>query len=301
MRVRVKAASVQFTDTLLRRGLYPDLKARPPLVLGYDVVGAVDALGPDVTSVHLGEFVADLTMSGSYARYRVLRASEVVRVPQGVDPAEAVSLVLSWVTAHQLLHREAKVVAGQRALVYGAAGAVGQALLGLGQLAGLKLWGVARARDEALVRELGATPIDSASQDDETMVRQGFDVVFDGVGERGFRRSYACVRPGGALIAYGFSSGIAAGVGRLTVGLWLARLGLWNWLPNGRRTAFYSITAMRRAHPTWYRADLQTLLALLAEGRIHPRVAERIGLDEVAGAHARLEAGGLTGTRVLCP
>jgi NADPH:quinone reductase-like Zn-dependent oxidoreductase len=300
VRVRVLAASVQFTDTLLRRGKYPDLHQKPPLVLGYDVVGEVDEVGPGVSSFKRGDRVADLTMCGSYARYRLLRASQLVRVPRGLDAAEVVALVLSWVTAYQLLHREARVISGQRVLIHGAAGAVGQALISLGKLAGLKLWGTARATDEAFVRGEGATPIDTAGDGDRTLVREGFDVVFDGIGERGFSRAFGCVRPGGTLLAYGFSAGVAQGAGPLSLAWWLLRLKAWNAL-SGSSARFYSITALRKAHPEWYRADLEKLLKLLDEGRILPRVAERIGLDDVAAAHRRLEAGGLKGKIVLCP
>ena len=300
VRVRVLAASVQFTDTLLRRGKYPDLKQAPPLVLGYDVVGEVDEVGPGVSSFKRGDRVADLTMFGSYARFRLLKASQVVRVPRGLDSAEVVSLVLSWVTAYQLLHREARVISGQRVLIHGAAGAVGQALIALGKLAGLKMWGTGRAKDEAFIRGEGASPIDTASDDDRTMVREGFDVVFDGIGEGGFSRSFRCVRPGGTLVAYGFSAGIAQGAGLPSLAWWLLRLKLWNAF-SGSSARFYSVTGLRKAHPEWYRADLEKLLKLLDEGRIHPRVSERIGLDDVAAAHRRLEAGGLKGKIVLCP
>jgi len=296
VRVRVLAASVQFTDVLLRMGKYPDLAQKPPLVLGYDVVGEIDELGPGVPSSWLGERVADLTMTGSYAAYRTLPVDRVVRVPSGVDAAEAVALVLSWVTAWQLLHREAHGRSGERVLVLGAMGAVGQALLALGRLAGLEMWGTARPEHFARVRELGATPV--GSHLDEI---PGFDVVLDGVGERGFSGSWACLKKGGRLIAFGFSQPILGGASLLKMGYWLGRLHLWNWLPGGRTARFYSITAVRKRHPDWYRADLERLFELLAQGRIRPRIAERIGLADVADAHRRIEKGGLDGKIVICP
>ena len=101
-----------------------------------------------------------MTVVGSNAAYRTLRADRLTRVPAGLDAAEAATLILSWTTAYQLLHRSARVRPGQRVLVHGAAGAVGQALLALGRLAGLELWGTARGEHAALIRALGATPID---------------------------------------------------------------------------------------------------------------------------------------------
>ena len=191
VRVRVLATSVQFTDVMIRKGNYPGLARQLPLVLGYDVVGEVDELGPGVAAVSVGDRVAALTVTGSHGRYRTLCAEQVVPVPKFVDPAEAVALVLSWTTAYQLLHRVAQVRPGQRMLVIGAGGAVGQALLTLGKRAGLEMWGTARRRSAELVRSLGATAVDFEAEDCRTLVRGGFDVVMDGIGERGFTRSWA--------------------------------------------------------------------------------------------------------------
>ena len=99
---------------------------------------------------------------------------------------------------------------GQRVLVHGAAGAVGQALLVLGKLAGLELWGTARGEHAALVRELGATPIDYQREDFTRVLPGGFDVIFDGIGEDGFRRSFAALKPGGVLCAYGYTASVQA-------------------------------------------------------------------------------------------
>ena len=301
VRVRVLAASVQFTDVMMRQGKYPDLKEKPPLVLGYDVVGEIDQVGPGVSGLRDGDCVADLTITGSYARYRTLQADSVVRVPPGVDPAEADALVLSWATAYQLLHREAGVVKGQRVLIHGAAGAVGQALVTLGRLAGLEMWGTARAEHAALLRSLGATPVDFGSQDVRTLVPEGFDAVFDGIGAQGVSGSWASVKKGGTLCAYGFTSAVKSGTPLPTVGWWLLRLHIWNALPNGKSARFYSITKLRKKHPDWYRADLEKLFALLAAKTIRPRIELQIGLDGVADAHRRLEAGGMTGKIIICP
>ena len=210
VRVRVLASSVQYTDVLIRRHLYPQTaRRRPPVVLGYDVVGEVDQLGDGVSGFQLGDRVADLTVLGSNAAYRTLRADHLTRVPAGVDAAEAATLILSWTTAYQLLHRAARVQRGQRVLVHGAAGAVGQALLVLGRLAGLELWGTARGEHAALVRELGATPIDYQREDFTRVLPGGFDVVFDGIGEDGYRRSFAALKRGGLLCAYRLLGGRA--------------------------------------------------------------------------------------------
>src|SRR5436190_6257313 len=302
VRVRVLASGLEYTDTLIRRHLYPQTASRrPPLVMGYDVIGEIDQLGNGVSGFQLGDRVADMTVLGSNAAYRTLRASYLTPVPAGVDAAEAATLVLSWMTAYQLLHRAAQVQRAQRVLVHGAAGAVGQALLVLGSMAGLELWGGAHGRHAALIRELGAIPIDYQREDFARVLPGGFDVVFDGIGEDGYRRSFAALNRGGLLCAIGYSAGVQARRRMLTMLMWIARLYLWRWLPGGKRARFYSINVMRARHPAWFREDLERLFGLLATGAIRPRVAERISFDEVAEAHRRLEAGGLEGKLVLCP
>jgi NADPH2:quinone reductase len=302
VRVRVLASGLEHTDTLIRRHLYPQTAARwPPFVLGYDVVGEIDQLGDGVTGFQVGDRVADMTVVGSNATYRTLRVSELSLVPASLDSGEAVALILSWITAYQLLHRAARVQQGQRVLVHGAAGAVGQALIVLGSMAGLKLWGAARGAHAPLIRELGATLIDYQSEDFTRVLAGGFDVVFDGIGEDGYRRSFAALKRGGLLCAYGYSAGVQAQRRMLTMLTWIARLYLRRWLPGGKRARFYSINVMRARHPDWFREDLARLFGLLATRAIRPRIAERISFDEVAEAHRRLEAGGLEGKLILCP
>src|SRR5262245_36116530 len=178
--------------------------------MGYEVVGEIDQLGDGVSGLHLGDRVADMTVLGSNAAYRTLRADQLTRVPAGVDAAEAAAMILSWTTAYQLLHRAARVRPGQRVLVHGAAGAVGQALLVLGKMAGVELWGTARGKHAGLIRELGGTPIDYQHEDFTRALPGGFDVVFDGIGEEGFRRSLAALKPGGLLCFYGYSASVQA-------------------------------------------------------------------------------------------
>ena len=244
VRVRVLASSMEYTDVVIRRHLYPQtMRRRTPFVLGYDVIGEIDQLGDGVSGFQVGDRVADMTVLGSNAAYRTLRADRLARVPEGVDAAEAATLILSWTTAYQLLHRAARVQRGQRVLVHGAAGAVGQALLVLGRLAGLELWGTARGAHAALIRELGATPIDYQREDFTRVLPGGFDVVFDGIGEDGYRRSFSSLKPGGLLCAYGYTAGVQAKRRLLTILMWIARVYLWrrllSWLPGGKRIRVY--------------------------------------------------------------
>src|SRR6516162_482736 len=245
--------------------------------------------GDRVRRFQLGDRVADMTVLGSNAAYRTLEAGHLTPVPAGLDAAEAATLILSWMTAYQLLHRAAQVQRGQRVLVHGAAGAVGQALMVLGSMAGLQLWGGAHGRHAKLIRDLGATPIDYQREDFTRVVPGGFDVVFDGIGEDGYRRSVASLKRGGLLCAYGYSAGVQEQRRMLTMLMWIARLYLWRRLPGGKRAQFYSINIMRARHPSWFQEDLEQLFSLLATRSIQPRVAERIAFDRVHEAHRRLE------------
>jgi NADPH:quinone reductase len=306
VRIRVLASGLEYTDVVIRRHLYPQtMLRRPPFVLGYDVVGEVDQLGEGVSGFKLGDRVADMTVVGSNTAYRTLRAGGLARVPTGVDSAEAAALILSWTTAYQLLHRAARVKRGQRVLVQGAAGAVGQALLVIGRRAELELWGTARGEHAALIRDLGATAIDYQREDFTRVLPGAFDIVFDGIGEDGYRASFAALKDNGLLCAYGYTAGVQAKRSLATILTWIAKLYLWrqllSWLPGGKRLRVYSINAMRARHPAWFQEDLEQLFGLLATGAIRPRVAERISFNKIVDAHRRLEAGGLVGKLVLCP
>jgi len=247
VRVHVLASGLEYTDVVIRRHLYPQtMHHRPPFVLGYDVVGEIDQLGDGVRGFQLGDRVADLTVLGSNAAYRTLGSDHLTRVPADLDAAEAAALILSWTTAYQLLHRAARVQRGQRVLVQGAAGAVGQALLVLGRLAGLELWGTARGAHAALIRELGATPIDYQREDFTRVLPGGFEIVFDGIAQDGYRRSFAALKRGGLVCAYGHSAGVQAQRRMLIMLMCIARLYLWRWLRGGSRARFHP-AARRRA------------------------------------------------------
>src|SRR3954468_22791875 len=137
VRVRVLAAGVALPDVMAREGIHPETPP-VPFTPGWDLVGVVDRLGASASGIDVGQTVAALPIHGAYAEFVCLPQRELVPVPSGLDPAEAVSLILNYVTAYQMLHRSAQVRRGQRVLVHGAAGGVGSALLQLGRLVGLE-------------------------------------------------------------------------------------------------------------------------------------------------------------------
>jgi NADPH:quinone reductase len=299
VRVRVLVTSAAFTDVMIRKGMYPDVKDRPPFTPGYDMVGLVDASGPGATRFRPGDRVADLTTIGAYAEYICLPEDRLTPVPEGVSDVDALGMILSALTPFQMLHRVAKMQAGKSLLIHGAGGAVGTAMLQLAKDAGITAFGTDIAAKHDLIRSLGATPIDADAPEEalRTAVGEGVDCAFDPLGGESLSRSLHALKPGGMLVAFGFQNEVLGRGGSIPMDF--VKLKLWDWLPNGHATAFYSIGAMRRKHPDWFREDLATLFEMLAEGRIAPVVAEVLPLSEVRQAHARVEAGDVAGKLVL--
>jgi NADPH:quinone reductase-like Zn-dependent oxidoreductase len=299
VRVRVLVTSAAFTDVMIRKGLYPDVKDKPPFTPGYDMVGIVDATGPDAMRLKPGERVADLTTIGAYADYLCLPEDRLTHVPDGVSDVDALGMILSAVTPFQMLTRVAKMTPGQSLLIHGAGGAVGTAMLQLARGAGITAFGTDVAAKHDLIRSLGATPIgaDAAEAALLEATGGGVDAVFDPLGGASLSRSLHALKPGGMLVAFGFQNEVLGRGGSIPMDF--VKLTLWDWLPNGHATAFYSIGAMRRKHPDWFREDLARLFGMLAEGRIHPVVAETLPLAEVRRAHERVEAGEVAGKLVL--
>lgn len=301
VRVRVLAAGAAFTDTMIRKGMYPDVREKPPFSLGYDMVGVVDELGDGVTKLKVGQRVADLTVIGAYSEYICLPESHLVPVPDELDSAEAVSLILSYVTAHQMLHRAAKIRPGQRILVHGAGGAVGTAMLQLGALLNLEMYGTASKSKHELVASLGATPIDYKSENFVEHILSktgdGVDATFDPIGGDNFKRSFKVIRPGGMLVAYGFYNVVMGRGGNIPLDF--LRLKLWNIMPNGRSTMFYSIGPWRKKHADWFYEDLVKMFNLLAQGRIKPVIGKRMPLVEAVRAHELIEQAAVQGKIVL--
>jgi NADPH:quinone reductase-like Zn-dependent oxidoreductase len=297
LRVQILACGVAFADVLMRRGLYSGV---PPLPYspGYDIVGVVDACGAGVTCWQSGDLAAAITKTGGYARYIVLQESELVRVPSGLDPAEAVSLVLNYTTAYQLIHRIAKLRQGESVLIHGAAGGVGTAALQLGSLAGLKMFGTASKPKHDLVAALGGIPINYRTEDFGRRAA-GVDAVFDPIGGRNWLRSYRALGKGGRFIGYGMSAAIEGGRRNMALAAAsFAWLGVVSLIP-GKSARWYNIMTERKKHPEWFREDLSRLLAMLQENSIRPVVAGRLPLAEAGRAHELLEHASVSGKIVL--
>jgi NADPH:quinone reductase len=309
VRVRVLAAGVSLPDLMMREGVHPETPALP-FTPGWDLIGVVDRLGEGVCGIEPGQTVAALPISGAYTQFICVPAGELIPVPAALDPGEAVSLVLNYVTAYQMLHRAAKAKPGQRVLIHGAAGGVGTALLQLGRLAGLETYGTCSSRSAPVVRELGAVPIDYRQLDFVKEIHRlthgGVDACFDGIGGTHIWRSRQALRPGGRVVAYGLTSSLRAG--RLAPGRrhrfrGIAIFGVYiagGWLlPGRKRVVPYSIQWLKRLKPALFRQDLITLFDLLERHEIKPLIAQRFALVEARYAHELLGKGGVSGKIVL--
>ena len=312
VRVRVLAAGVSMPDIMAREGIHPETPA-VPFTPGWDLVGVVDRLGDGISGIEPGQIVAAMPIHGAYADFVCLPQRELVPVPSGLDAAEAVSLVLNYVTAYQMLHRSAKVKPGQRVLFHGASGGVGTALLQLGRLAGLEMYGTCSPRGAPAVSELGGVPIDYRNQDYvkevHRLTSEGVDAVFDPIGGAHLWQSREALRPGGRVVGYGNTTSLRGeGLGSDRTGrrnrlhgisiyaLYIA--GGW-LLPGRKRIVPYSIQTLKRLKPDLFRQDLIALLDLLHQKKIKPLIAQRLPLAEARHAHELLGKGGVTGKIVL--
>ena len=312
VRLKVLSAGVSLPDVLAREGVHPETP-RLPFTPGWDLVGVVDRLGDGVSGIEPGRPVAAMPIHGAYAEFVCLPQRELVPVPFGLDAAEAVSLVLNYVTAYQMLHRSARVRPGQRVLIHGASGGVGTALLQLGRLAGLEMYGTCSSRGASVVSDLGGIAIDYRQQDFvkeiHRLTNEGVDAVFDPIGGAHLWRSRNALRPGGRVVGYGNTTslrgeGLASGhPGRRNrlhgipiYALYIAG----GWLfPGRKRVVPYSIQTLKRLRPALFRQDLLALFDLLQQKKIKPIVAWRFPLAEARRAHELLGKGGVIGKIVL--
>jgi NADPH:quinone reductase-like Zn-dependent oxidoreductase len=297
--VRVEASGISFAEQQMRRGKYYDMPPFP-FVPGYDLVGVVEGTG---------RRVAALTKTGGWADRVVLDVADLIPVPDGVGAAEAETVVVNGVTAWRMLHRAAKVRAGQTIVVLGANSGVGTILVQLARHAGIRVIGTASPKHHDDLRALGVEPLDYRAGDVLGEVRalekHGVAAVFDHVGGPGIADSWRMLAPGGTLVGYGSAATRDhPGDPRVPVFKLVARLLWWNLLPNGRHATFFdlwkgkrNLTRFRRE----LREDLTAVLELLAAGQISARIAKEFPLREAAAALRYAETAGVAGKVVLRP
>jgi NADPH:quinone reductase-like Zn-dependent oxidoreductase len=293
VRIRILATPVCQDDVAIRRGNRPFLP-KMPFVPGYSILGVVDAVGDGVTTVSVGNRVAALTQLGGYAEFCYLDEGKLVDVPTMLDPAEAVVLILNYLVAYQVLHRAVQAKPGDKALIVGASGGVGTALLQLGKLAQLTMYGIASRSKHSTLTDLGVSPIDYHTQDFVEVIRQtepgGVDFVFNGMGEEYFERGMAVLRSGGVFVHYGGPQSLSRFL------LLMAKFILYLVLPNGKTIKGYGT---HRVEQQLLKEDWAELFKLLEAGHIRPIIAARFPILQAANANELLESGEVTGNVVL--
>jgi NADPH:quinone reductase-like Zn-dependent oxidoreductase len=314
VRIAVKAAGINFADTMARVGLYPDAP-KPPCVLGYEVAGEVESVGEGVDSVKEGDRVVAGVRFGGQAEMVSVPAEQVLPLPDRLSFEQGAAVPVNYATAYCALVLMAGVKPGERALIHAAAGGVGTAAVQIARHHGAEVLGTASASKHERLRELGvAHAIDYRTQDFELEVRrltdgQGVDVVIDATGPTNFRKDYRVLRQGGRLVMYGLAEA-SAGTGRdmrKLIGslarMPFATLPWWKSLQlmNENKGVF----GLNMLHWWDREGDVSRitgpLLEELEEGGLEPVVAESFPFERAGDAHRLIAERGNIGKVVLVP
>jgi NADPH:quinone reductase-like Zn-dependent oxidoreductase len=307
VRIAVRAAGVNFADVLARVGLYPDAP-KPPLVVGYEVAGMVDAVGAGVTRFAMGDRVVALTRFGGYASEAVVNEGYVFPFPADLSDAEAAALPVNYLTALIALYRMANIAAGETVLIHGAGGGVGIAAIQLARLRRATIIGTASTSKHPALRALGVEHlVDYRTANVEREVRQmtgnrGVDVVLDPVGGQSFRTSYRLLAPLGRLVMFGVSA-ISRGERRN----WLHAARAIMQMPRFRPLSLINhnrgIFGLNLLHLWDERGQLASAMQFLLEEvgaqRLKPVIAKTFPLERAGDAHRYMQERGNIGKIVL--
>ena len=285
--VKIEASGVNFIDIYFRTGLY---KADPPIQLGNEGAGVVEAVGPDVSDVQPGDRVAYAMARGSYAEYAVVPAWQLVKLPGNVDFQTGAAAMLQGMTAHYLTHSTYALKAGETCLIHAAAGGVGLLLVQMAKMLGATVIGTVGTEEKAkLAKDTGADEVVIYTKQDFTQVAKGVHVVYDSVGKSTFMQSLDCLRPRGMMVSFGNSSGAVADFAPLLLSqkgsLFLTRPSL----------AHYTLT---REEMQWRAGDV---LGWIAAGKLKLHIHKTYPLAEAAQAQIDLASRNTTGKLVLVP
>jgi NADPH:quinone reductase-like Zn-dependent oxidoreductase len=282
--VRVRAASMNPLDSKLRQGTYRLLfRVKPPFVLGFDVAGEVEAVGPGVTRLRPGDAVfGELKRPGSHAEYAVAGEAHLLPKPARLSFEEAAAIPAAGMSALQLLRDDARLRSGQRVLLNGAGGGIGSFAIQIAKAWGATVTAVASARNQDLLRELGADECLDYAREDFARRESAFDVIGDLVPNRSFPECRRALAPGGTYVT------TLPGPGPF---FWRVLTAL--PLFGGRRCRALMLVPKR--------SDLEELAGLVEGGKLRPAVGEVFGLDAIRDAHLRMQSGHARGKIVVRP
>ncbi len=295
VRIRVRAAGLNFSDILARQGLYPDAP-KPPCTTGYEVAGLVQDVAAGVTAPRPGDRVVALTRFGGQSEVVVVPAGRVLPLPSGWSFEEGAALPVVYLTAHHMLTRVAAVRSGESVLVHAAAGGVGLAVAELGRILALRVIGLASPAKHDVLRTYGVEPLDGRDPRWPDAVRRvapgGVDVILDAVGGDYWRQDYRLLAPGGRLVCFGASALSQPGGRHLFAALWqllrFPRFGPLALMNDNRAVAGVNIGHLWE-HDALLHPQLAALLQYAAAGRIRPRVDRAFPLADAAAAHRYIQ------------
>jgi NADPH:quinone reductase-like Zn-dependent oxidoreductase len=300
VRVRVRFAGLNFADVQARVGLYPDAP-KPPFVAGYECSGEVDAVGSELTGWSAGDRVMAMTRFGGQAEQVCVHPSQLQKLPDTVSLEQAAALPVNFLTAHHLLHQVGRVRHGDRILIQQAAGGVGTAVIQLGKLAGLVMFGTASAPKHERLRALGLQhPIDYRTERFREVIEKiagtrCLQLVLDPMGPESWKEGYELLIPGGQLLIFGFSAlvdGERRSLFRLiSQGLRIPKYSALKVMGDNRSVGGVNMGAsIFWERPELVMPQLQTLLRLAAEKAIAPIVDRVFPAAEGPAAQAYLQS-----------
>ncbi len=310
VRIRVRRSGINFAEIMARQGLYRDAP-KPPMVVGYEISGVIDAVGPAVSNRIEGERVLAVTRFGGYSDTVCVPALQAFPMPEAMTFEEAAALPVNYLTAHHMLFRVFRLRAGDHVLIHQAAGGVGTAASQLCRsVGGVVSYGTASARKHDYVRKNGCDhPIDYHSVDYEKAIREltngrGVDVVLDALGGTDWKKGYSLLRPAGMLIMFGWANMVKDGKRRTTRVLYQLTQLPW-WTPATLINDNKGIAGVNMGH-LWGSVEMVTeeivaLLKLYGQGSIKPHVDRTFTFDQASDAHAYIEAGKNVGKVLLAP
>jgi NADPH:quinone reductase-like Zn-dependent oxidoreductase len=301
--IDVKAAGVNFADTMARIGLYPDAP-KPPCVIGYEVAGTVAALGEGVDAFAVGDRVMAGTAFGGYAERAVTRASDAMPLPENLSFIEGAAVPVNYATAWAALIQYGGLQPGQKVLIHAAAGGVGIAATQIAKRVGAEVFGTTSPAKHEAIRAQGVDhPLDYTRSGWERNVPK-LDLVMDAIGGPSFRRSYNLLRPGGRLICFGASAVVSGNKRNLVTAartaLRMPRFGLIKQMSDSKAVIGLNLKRLWDEHGTieqW----AAPLRPLLDDGTIRPVVADTFSFERAGDAHRMLTERRNVGKVVLTP
>ncbi len=314
VRIAVRAAGINFADTLARVGLYPDAP-KTPCVLGYEVAGEVESIGEGVEGVSPGERVMAATRFGGQAELVVVPAAQILPLPERLSFEQGAAFPVNYGTAYAALILMGGLREGDRVLIHAAAGGVGISATQVAKRAGAEIFGTASPQKHEAIRAQGVDhPIDYRGADfAEEVMRitggEGVDLVIDALGPTSFRKDYRLLRQGGRLVMYGLSESSTGGSRDLPATLKsllrmpLATMPWWKSLMiMNENKGVFGLNML-----TWWDREgsldrlIAPLSAQLESGDLEPVVAEAFPFDRAGEAHEFIAARRNVGKVVLFP